>query len=55
MLAGPLLSLSQHLGYRSAYAAGALLCGGGLLLLLAVPAGAGQIRTATGAAARSGR
>jgi len=54
MLAGPLLSLSQHLGYRSAYAAGALLCGGGLLLLLAVPAGAGPVRTATGAAARSG-
>jgi SET family sugar efflux transporter-like MFS transporter len=39
MLAGPLLGLSAHLGYRYAYAAGAVLCGAGLALLVATARG----------------
>ncbi|GAA2337794.1 sugar efflux transporter [Dactylosporangium salmoneum] len=34
MMAGPLLGLSAHLGYRYAYVAGAVLCALGLLLLV---------------------
>lgn len=34
MLAGPVLGLGQHLGYRLAYGSGAVLCAAGLLTLL---------------------
>jgi SET family sugar efflux transporter-like MFS transporter len=34
ILAGPLLGMAQHFGYRYAYAAGVVLCAAGLLLLL---------------------
>jgi SET family sugar efflux transporter-like MFS transporter len=33
MLAGPVLGLAQHFGYRLAYGAGTALCAGGLALL----------------------
>ncbi|MGI5242511.1 sugar efflux transporter [Dactylosporangium sp. CA-139066] len=39
ILAGPLLGLAAELGYRYAYAAGALLCTAGLALLLATARG----------------
>jgi SET family sugar efflux transporter-like MFS transporter len=39
ILAGPLLGLAAHVGYRYAYAAGAVLCGAGLALLLATVRG----------------
>nr|MDT0659374.1 MFS transporter [Micromonospora sp. DSM 115978] len=36
ILAGPLLGVSQHVGYRFAYVAGAGLCVAGLLLLISI-------------------
>jgi SET family sugar efflux transporter-like MFS transporter len=43
IVAGPLLGLSAHLGYRSAYAMGTALCAAGVLLLLTT-----GLRRATG-------
>ncbi|MFD2762839.1 sugar efflux transporter [Micromonospora eburnea] len=47
MLAGPLLGLAQHYGFRLAYGVSAVLCAAGLLLLLVVrPPATGRVAPA---------